>query len=73
MHDLLHLLLVKEKMSLEELFNVSKNKLEIVVTFLAILELIKLRELVAVQDELFGAIMIMRKENLISTPVTKNE
>jgi segregation and condensation protein A len=72
-HDLLHLLLVKEKISLEELFNTAKNKLEIVVTFLAILELIKLKELVAVQDELFGAIMIMRNENITLTPIAKNE
>jgi len=66
-HDLLHLLLVREKVSLEELFNQAKNKLEIVVTFLALLELIKLKELVAVQEELFGSILIMRKESVMSS------
>lgn len=66
-HDLLHLLLVREKVALDELFNQAKNKLEIVVTFLALLELIKLKELVAVQEELFGSILIMRKEKVLSS------
>jgi len=64
-HDLLHLLLVKEKVALNELFSSAKSKLEIVVTFLAILELIKLREIVAVQEELFGPISIARRENVV--------
>lgn len=66
-HDLLHLLLVKQKVSLKELFQNVKNKLEIVVIFLAILELIKLREVFAIQEELFGPILITRKENLVSS------
>ncbi len=61
-HDLLHLLLIKEKVSLDELFSSAKSKLEIVVTFLGILELIKMKELVAIQDELFGSILIARRE-----------
>lgn len=66
-HNLLHLLLVKEKVSLDELFSSAKNKLEIVVTFLAILELIKMKELVAIQDELFGSIMIARRETIYTS------
>jgi len=60
MHNLLHLLVVKEKLSLQELFASAKNKLEIVVIFLAILELIRLREIITVQRELFGSILIVR-------------
>lgn len=52
-HDLLHLLLVRETIGLEELFSSAKNKLEIVIIFLAILELIKLKEIIAVQQDLF--------------------
>lgn len=63
-HDLLHLLLVKEKVSLEELFSSAKSKLEIVVTFLAILELIKLKEIAAIQEELFGSILIARRDSI---------
>lgn len=65
-HDLLHLLLVKKKVSLEELFASAKNKLEIVVTFLAILELIKLKEIAAIQEDLFGPILITRRESVFA-------
>lgn len=66
-HDLLHLLLLRDKVALGELFAEAKNKLEIVVTFLALLELIKLKELIAVQEKLFGPIMIVRKETVSSS------
>ena len=66
-HDLLHLLLVKEKIYLKDLFSSAKNKLEIVVMFLAILELIKLREIVAMQEELFGPIVIARQEDIYTS------
>jgi len=66
-HDLLHLLLKKDKISLKELFSTAKNKLEIVVTFLAILELIKLREIAAIQEELFGSILIARRESVFTS------
>ena len=65
-HDLLHLLLVREEISLEELFSSAKNKLEVVVTFLAILELIKAREIAAIQKDLFGQILIARRENVFA-------
>jgi len=65
-HDLLHLLLVREKVSLEELFSSAKSKLEIVVTFLAILELIKLKEIAAIQEELFGSILIARRDSVFA-------
>lgn len=61
-HDILHLLLEKERVFLEELFNKAENKLEIVVIFLAILELIKMREVVAIQKDLFTPIIIARRD-----------
>jgi segregation and condensation protein A len=67
-HDLLHLFLVKETVSLDELFSSAKSKLEIVVIFLAILELIRLREIVAVQKVLFGQILIARRQNILTCP-----
>ncbi|MCK4912330.1 MAG: segregation/condensation protein A [Candidatus Omnitrophica bacterium] len=72
-HDLLHLLLVKEKVSLAELFTSAKNKLEIVVTFLAILELIKLKEIAAIQEELFGSILIARRDTIFAQPGMSKE
>jgi segregation and condensation protein A len=65
-HEILHLLLVTESVFLSELFTKAKNKLEIIVTFLAILELIRLKEIIAKQKGLFQEIAIFRnKENII--------
>lgn len=66
-HDLLHLFLEKGKVSLKKIFAAAKSKIEIVVTFLAILELIKMREVVAIQEELFSEISITRRENVYSS------
>ena len=67
-HDLLHLFLMKETVLLLELFSSAKSKLEVVVIFLAILELIRLREIVAVQKELFGSIALARRQNVVACP-----
>jgi segregation and condensation protein A len=67
-HDLLHLLLIKDKIALNDLFADAKSKLEVVVTFLAILELIKLREIVAFQEMLFGQILVSRRDQVITAP-----
>lgn len=64
-HELLHLLLVSPFVSISELFGKAKNKMEIIVIFLAILELIRLKEIIARQKTLFGEIEISRnKENI---------
>ncbi|MDD2680287.1 MAG: segregation/condensation protein A [Candidatus Omnitrophica bacterium] len=65
-HEILHLLLTKSEVRLSELFSLAKNKLQIIVTFLAVLELIRLKEITARQSELFQEIEIVRnKENII--------
>lgn len=65
-HQILHLMLVEEQVRLTDLFAKAKNKVEIVVTFLAILELIRMKEIVARQKGLFGEIEIIRnKANII--------
>jgi segregation and condensation protein A len=64
-HDILHLLLDNTHLQINRLFQAAKNKLEIVSTFLAILELIRLKEIVVVQKQVFGEIEVMRnKENI---------
>lgn len=65
-HDLLHTLLESTALSLSSLFEEAKNKLEIVVTFLAILELIRLKEIVIAQKEVFGEIQVMRNTDKIN-------
>lgn len=64
-HDILHLLLVNPLISLSELFNKAKNKLEIVATFLAILELIRLKEIVIKQKEIFSEVVVTRNSKNI--------
>jgi segregation and condensation protein A len=59
-HDLLHRLTEVEKLEVNIIFKKAKNKMEVIVTFLAILELIRLKEIIAVQKEPFGAISIMK-------------
>jgi segregation and condensation protein A len=65
-HQILHSLLNLPCLRLSELFNQAKKKMEIIVTFLAILELIRLKEIIARQKGLFGEIEISRnKENIL--------
>ncbi len=65
-HHILHLLLVSSSVKISEIFTQTKNKLEMIVTFLAILELIRMKEVVARQKDIFGEIEVSRnKENII--------
>lgn len=65
-HYLLHLLLSEPLISLAELFSKAKNRFEIIATFLAILELIRLKEITIVQKETFGQINVMRNQERIA-------
>lgn len=51
-----------------ELFAEAASRIEVVVTFLALLELIRLKQLAAVQNEAFGEIEIRRAQPCLSTP-----
>jgi len=64
-HQILHRLLINSSIRLTELFSEAKNKLEIIVTFLSVLELIRLKEIVARQAEAFGEIDIVRNQQNI--------
>jgi len=64
-HEILHLLLIAPSIRLSELFSKAKNKIEIIVYFLAILELIRMKEVIIRQRELFQEIEITKnKENI---------
>lgn len=69
-HEILHRLLVAPSLAVSELFTKAKNKLEIIVIFLAILELIRIKEIIACQKEHFQDIEIMRNKNNI-IPIDK--
>ena len=56
------LLTVKRQIEFRELFSPEKSRLELVVTFLALLELVRQRACRAVQDRHFGEIAIIRRD-----------
>ena len=65
-HEILHYLLEHSSLMLTGLFEKAKNKLEMIVTFLAVLELIRLKEIRVLQKKLFADIEIVRnKENIV--------
>ncbi len=65
-HEILHLLLLQTQVKLSELFSKTQSKMEIIVVFLAILELAKMKEIIARQDIAFEDITILRnKQNII--------
>jgi segregation and condensation protein A len=61
-HDLLRMMVKTPVLYVSELFKNAKNKIEIIATFLAILELIRLKEIIVVQNEKFAEIEIIRNE-----------
>lgn len=62
-HWLLGLLSEKPVMNFKEIFGNSRSKIEMIATFLALLELIRLKELVVRQRHLFGEIEVVRNTN----------
>jgi len=64
-HTILHMLLETPNILVFELFNKAKNKHEIVAVFLAILELIRLKEIKVVQQRHFDPIEIIRNQDNI--------
>lgn len=69
-HEILHCLLDQSSVMLNDLFAKSKTKSEVIVTFLAILELIRLKEIKVIQKKVFADVEVMRnKDNII--PIKK--
>ncbi|MGE0267684.1 MAG: ScpA family protein [Candidatus Omnitrophota bacterium] len=65
-HYILHELLNKERISVVAMFRACNSKPEIIISFIAILELIRLKEIKAFQYENFGDIEIQRnKDNVV--------
>jgi len=59
-HELLHLLIETPRLSLMDIFRRSTNKEEVVCTFVAVLELTRLKEIIILQHRQFEDIEIMR-------------
>ncbi len=68
-HELLHRFMESSRIKLSSLFSQARSKLEIIATFLAVLELIRLKEVLVVQKNVFGDIEIFRnKDNMQAKP-----
>jgi segregation and condensation protein A len=64
-HDIIHMLVEKKKLIFTELFKAAKSKFEVITIFLALLELIKIREVMVMQHVPFGEIEIIRNAEAI--------
>lgn len=60
-HELFHLLVKRPVIRFSELFRSSKNRFEVITIFLAVLELIRLKEILVKQDAHFGEIEVSRR------------
>ena len=61
-HEIFHLLVKYPALSFFNLFKDAKSKMEIIATFLALLELMRMKEVFVRQEKQFGDIMIIRNE-----------
>ena len=73
-HDILHALLRNSRVLLTDIFAKAHSKVEMIVFFMAILELIRLKEILVVQKRLFSDIELVRnRENFIPAQAQQNE
>jgi segregation and condensation protein A len=70
-HQLLHLLMEQPVIYFSRLFEAAKSKGEIIATFLAVLELIRTKEIIVRQSIVFGEIEIVRNAIHIKADVTE--
>jgi segregation and condensation protein A len=68
--EVLDQLAEKASLSFEELFSRGRRRMDLIVTFMAVLELIRLKQIVALQSENFGPIRIYRSD---AAPVSSGE
>jgi len=71
-HDILHLMMEKKALVFTDLFKAAKSKFEIITIFLALLELIKIKEVVVLQATPFGEIEVIRNTESIKPAEGKN-
>jgi len=65
-HLILHTLLDQASIRLQDLFEKTGDKMEVIVTFMAVLELCRLKEVVVVQKRLFADIELVRNSENIT-------
>jgi segregation and condensation protein A len=58
----------RESMDFEDLFASDRRRIDLIVTFLALLELIRMKDIVAYQTEAYGRIQLIRQSSQESAP-----
>ncbi len=72
-HDILHSLLNEPRILLTDIFAKAKSKVEMIVSFMAILELIRLKEIIVAQKRLFADIEVLRNRQNVMPAGQANE
>jgi len=73
-HEILHCLIDQPSVMLKSLFKKARSKMEVIVTFLAILELIRLKEIKITQKKIFDDIEVLRnKDNMVPVDPDENK
>ncbi|MFH0731952.1 MAG: segregation/condensation protein A [Candidatus Omnitrophota bacterium] len=72
-HDIFHLLVKSPVLSFFNLFKTARSKMEIIAIFLAVLELIRMSEIIARQEKSFGDIVIIRNEEKTKAHLGENK
>lgn len=67
-HEIFHILVKSPVIYFLELFDRARSKIDIIATFLALLELIRMKEVLVRQDRIFGDIKIIRNSERITPP-----
>ncbi|NQT91076.1 MAG: segregation/condensation protein A [Candidatus Omnitrophica bacterium] len=67
-HEIFHLLVKRPTIYFLELFHKVRSKIEIIATFLALLELIRMKEVLVKQDKVFSDIKIVRNSQRMTAP-----
>ena len=65
-HEIFHRLAKEPKILFSALFRSARNRVEVITTFLAVLELIRVKEIMARQDSAFGEIEITRNAGMMA-------
>lgn len=71
-HEVLHSLVKNPRLVLSELFSKAKSRIEVVVTFVSVLELIRLKEIKVVQRYMFGEVEVVRNRENVLPPVSQS-
>jgi segregation and condensation protein A len=72
-HEIFHILVKNPVIYFLDLFKTTKTKIHIIATFLALLELMRMKEVLVKQDRVFGDIQIIRNSQRITPPKIEEE